>query len=193
MSQARTIWYILAMTKKHTQEESDDIVFDADTDESNTTDAVEKLKKVKEELKACRKERQEFLDGWQRLKADVVNKNKDEQARFDRAKERTIENFLESLLPALDSFDAAMRGQAWHNVDDTWRVGVEYIHTQLLEGLRTAGIERFGVAGDAYDVTLHEVSSEQSGPTPGTILVVERAGYKVNNKVIRAARVVVAK
>jgi molecular chaperone GrpE len=178
--------------KKQHADENEDIVFDDTVEEASTADAVAKLQKVKEELKACRAERQEFLDGWQRLKADVVNKNKDEQLRFDRAKERTIESVLESLLPALDSFDAAMQGQAWHNVNDTWRVGVEYIHTQLLEGLRAAGIERFGVAGDTYDVTLHEVASEQPGPMPGTILAVERAGYKIKDRVIRPARVVVA-
>lgn len=181
------------MTKKHSSDENEEIVFDDTYEESGVADAVEKLQKVKEELKACRIERQEFLDGWQRLKADVVNKNKDEQARFDRAKERVVEDFLESLLPALDSFDAAMHGQAWHNVDDTWRVGVEYIHTQLLEGLRSAGIERFGTVGDTYDVTLHEVSAEQPGPTAGVLLAIERAGYKIKDRVLRAARVVVAK
>lgn len=179
------------MSKKNTQHE-DDIVFDDTREEARIADAVEKLKKVKEELKVCRTERQEFLDGWQRLKADVVNKNKDEQARFDRAKERTIESFLESLLPALDSFDAAMRGQAWHAIDDTWRVGVEYIHTQLLEGLRSMGIERYGTAGDTYNVQLHEVASEQKGPAPGVVLSVERAGYKIKDRVVRAARVVIA-
>lgn len=171
----------------------DDIVFDNESEEVGVGDAVAKLKKAKAELASCKKERQEFLDGWQRLKADVVNKNKDEQARFERAKERTVEGVLESLLPALDSFDAAMAGQAWRTIDDVWRVGVEYIHTQLLEGLRTAGIERYGNAGDVYDTQLHEVSLEQPGPVPNVILSVERSGYKIKEKVIRPARVVVSK
>jgi len=177
---------------KNTHDHTDDVVFDDEHEEASTADAVAKLQKVKAELKACRTERQEFLDGWQRMKADVANKTKEESARFARAKERAVEDFFESLLPALDSFDAAMQGTAWQTVDNTWRVGVEYIHTQFVEALRAQGIERYGKAGDMFDIALHEAAKEESGPVPGVIVSIERAGYKIGERVIRAARVVVS-
>lgn len=70
------------------QEDRDDKIEVVETDEDgNEKSPEEKIKKIREKLKICEKERQEYLDGWQRSKADFINTRKDEEkARVDFSK-----------------------------------------------------------------------------------------------------------
>lgn len=148
-------------------------------DESTT---VQKLKK---QLAACQSERAEYLDGWQRLKADMANNKKSEGDRLTCERERGVEAVLESLLPALDSFDAARQGSAWEEVSDAWRQGMGFVYTQLTDALEQHGVRAFGAPNEAFDPTRHE-AAEGEGETIKAVL---RKGYTIGERVIRPARV----
>ncbi len=151
-----------------------------------------KLKKLREELAVAKKERQEYLDGWQRSKADAVNTKREDAARIERMGSMIRESFVEDLLPTLDAFDMAMQGDAWQKVDQNWRSGVEHIRTNLLKVLEQNSVEAFGKAGEMFDHALHEAVQEEEGEA-GVILRVLRRGYKAGEKIIRPAQVVVGK
>lgn len=150
-----------------------------------------KLAKLKEELETVRKERAEYLDGWQRCKADSINARKDALEALEATKLRSQESILESILPVLDSFDMAMRGDAWKTVDPAWRSGVEGIRSQLESVLQEYSVESFGNIGDAFDPLLHEPIQEEQGGNAHTIARVFRRGYKSKTRVIRPAQVAV--
>jgi molecular chaperone GrpE len=145
--------------------------------------------------KALEKEKQEYLDGWQRMKADVVNRDK--AAAEERARVGTMvkEGMLEELLPVLDAFDAAFTGAAWEKVDSNWRIGIEYIHAQFKKILDDNGVKSFGAAGETFDPSRHDPAAEveQEGGKSGTIAKVLRRGYEVAGKVVRPARVEVVR
>lgn len=174
----------------HPQEE--DIDFEPEEELGSAASLQAKLKKLREELASVKKERQEYLDGWQRCKADAVNARKEDAARMERIGVLTKEALVEDLLPALDAFDMAMQGEAWQSVDSNWRSGVEYIRSHLLKALEHNGVSAFGKEGDAFDHALHEAVQEEEGES-GVIIRVLRSGYKTAERIIRPAQVVVGK
>lgn len=173
-------------------EESQDDVDMEPSDELGDVGALQaKLKKVRDELAAVKKERQEFLDGWQRSKADAINQRREQEAVKGRAARVAAESFLEALIPALDSFDMAMGGDAWQNIDPTWRKGIESIHQQIIAALESQRIDFFGSTGDLYDPTLHDVLGEtDEDGASGTVSKVVRRGWKLEDKIIRPAQII---
>jgi molecular chaperone GrpE len=161
-------------------------------DELGSVGAVKiKLAKLKEELETIKKERAEYLDGWQRCKADMVNSRREAEEARVRASESGRDNFILALLPALDSFDMAMQGEAWQNVDKVWRIGVESIKTQIAQVLTEHGVTAFGLIGDTFDPSLHEPISEEEGGEAHTIAKIFRRGYKTKNRILRPAQVAI--
>jgi len=83
-----------------------------------------KLKKVKEELKNCLAEKKEYLEGWQRSKADFVNLQKSVDYDKLRFKRLGVEGVVLELLPTLDSFEMAFKDEdAWKKVDSNFHIG----------------------------------------------------------------------
>jgi len=151
-----------------------------------------KEKKLRADLKKATAEKQEYLAGWQRAKADLVNAKKD----FDDQKKKIVsfanENMANEILPVLDSFEMAFSNkEAWEAIDENWRKGVEYIHTQLVGIMRDHGVEEIKTDGEVFDPILHISSDSIEGGVSGTIANTIQKGYKTKDGVVRPARVVV--
>ncbi len=157
--------------------------------------AQAKLKKLKEELAKIKQERQEYLDGWQRCKADSVNARRDALASADKAAVRIKENLIEDVIPALDGFDMAAGSLAWESVDAGWRSGIDQIRNQLLDVLNRHGVERFGKIGETFDHRTHEAVEERDDVAgeSGSIVRVVRYGYKIGERIVRPAQVIIKK
>ncbi len=178
---------------------NDDEVNDVDfepEDEMGTVGAVKaKMQKLRDELEKTKAERQEYLDGWQRCKADSVNTRKDLLANAEKQGMRAKEGLIEDIIPALDGFDMAAGSPAWESVDAGWRSGIDQIRNQLLDVLQRHGVERFGKVGDQFDHALHEAVEERDDMPgeAGTVARILRYGYKIGSRVIRPAQVIVKK
>lgn len=181
--------------KKHGSDGEPDVELDFEPAEEmgDTASLKAKIAKLRHELDEAKKERQEYLDGWQRAKADAINAKKDAAQESQRMILRMKEGIMEELLPPLDSFDMAAGSPAWENVDAGWRSGVEHIRNQLLEVLSRNGIERFGRVGEPFDPYRHEAVEERDDMPgePGSILRVLRYGYRAGERVLRPAQVVI--
>lgn len=160
------------------------------------SDNTSNTKKTAEELEVtlaeCEKARDEYLDGWKRAKADFVNYQKDEEARAATLVKFANETVLTDLLHVLDSFDLGL-ATIWE--DDPARKGMELIRVQLEEMMRRYGVERITVRpSEAFDPTRHEAVGEvTSGVPPGFIAEGAGAGYLLNGKMVRPARVKLSK
>lgn len=173
-----------------TEEILDEFVLD---DESDTTALREKLKKLKTELKTCQKEKQEYLTGWQRSKADYLNLKKEEDTRRSEINKYAKADVLNDLIRLADSFEMAFANKtAWENVPENWRKGVEYIHSQLLIVFRDHGLEEINPVGEIADpardesIGIIETIKEEED---GKILEVVKKGYRLNDKIIRPTQV----
>lgn len=169
---------------------SDDLSFESEEELENPAQA---LKKLREKLKVCEKDKKEYLDGWQRMRADVANIRKDEETRRGEMIKFASEGLVEDLLPVLDSFTMAFSNkEAWEKVDANWRKGVEYIFAQMYSVLESRGLSEIGKAGEQVDPRLHIAMEEVPVVSPeeaGTIAEVIQKGYRLHNKVIRPAKV----
>ena len=179
--------------KKH--EAEDDVDFEPEDELGTAGAARAKLQKLKDELEQVKRERQEYLDGWQRCKADAVNAKAEVHRSASRTAELLREELVHDLLPALDSFDMAATSEAWATVSDGWRSGMEMVRDQLIDALRRHGVQRYGRVGEKFDHLLHEAVEERDDMPgeSGTIARVLRSGYKSDERVLRAAQVIVKK
>ena len=144
---------------------------------------IQKIKEFKEKLKVCQKERQEYLNSWQRERADFQNFKKDEAERMIRTIGYAREQVILNLLPVLDSYNMAFANkEAWEKVDKNWRVGVEYIHQQILKVLEEYGVSVIETKiGDAFNPLLHqsiEIVETTDKEKDHTIAVITQTGYQ---------------
>ena len=173
----------------------EEINFEPDEELGDVGAAQAKLKKLKDELTEVKAQRQEYLDGWQRCKADSVNARKETLATAERLGEKAKEGLIEDIIPALDGFDMAASSPAWQTIDAGWRSGIEHIRNQLLDVLSRHGVERFGAVGEPIDHAIHEAIEERDDVEgdPGTVAKILRYGYKLGGKIVRPAQVIVKK
>lgn len=172
------------------EDAAEDIEFIPD-EEGIPQELAGKMKKLREELKKCESERKEYLEGWQRAKADYINFKKDEGKRFEDMARFVTASIVEEFLPVLDSFDLAFQ----HGVSKEVEKGIMLIRSQFEDVLRKRGIEEIIVkAGDPFDPAKHEsVGETKSEHPPGTIADVVQKGYVFRERVMRPARVRLAK
>lgn len=181
---------------KQEETTTNEVVYDADVDSDNLTDPKEKLAKLKEKIKKLEAEKSEYMNGWQRERADFVNfKKRAEEEKKDYIRFAN-ESLLEEMLTVLESFDMAfMNKEQWNAVPENWRVGVEYIHSQLVKILDENGLKEFvPKVGDKFDPHLHvaeEVVTVEDKTQDGAVISLKKKGYMMNGKVIIAPKVVV--
>lgn len=147
------------------------------------------------QLQTALKERQEYLEGWQRLKADVANIKRLEGERLMNARTEGSIEALEALLPALDSFEMARRGDAWQKIDPAWKSGMDMVYNQLENALLQIGATKIGQVGEPFDPHVHEpvANAPVTPETPeNTVAQVHQYGWKLGDRLVRPARVSVA-
>ena len=144
------------------------------------------------ELEKVQLERDEYLAGWQRAKADFLNHQKEEQARLVNFIGFAKEDLISDILLVLDSFDLAILNAK----DENEKRNFELVKLQLLNILKKNGLEKIEVQlGEQFNPSLQEVVEAITGTEspPHTVVEIASSGYKLNGKVIRATRVKVAK
>lgn len=146
-------------------------------------------------LARCMSERQEYLQGWQRSKADFINYKNEEGRRLEDTARFVIRSFISDILPVLDSFELALQQMGGEQEGSQGAKGILLIRSQLLDTLKKRGVEIIGVQrGDPFNPELHEALGETESDLPeGTIAEEFQKGYKLQGKVVRPARVRLAK
>jgi len=159
-------------------------------DESAGGEAAAKLKKLREELQRCESGKREYLEGWQRAKADLINYKKDETRRFDDFLKFASEGLIAEIVPSLDSFDLALR----HGMPKDVERGIVMIRSQLEDILRRRGLTVLQPQGQKFDPAFHESLGEtEADGEEGTVAEVLQPGYLLQGKLLRPARVKIAK
>jgi molecular chaperone GrpE len=150
-----------------------------------------------DELKQRAAKADENWDRLLRTTADFDNYKK----RAVREKQDAIrfanENLLEKLVPVLDSLDMAMAAAQNSQADapQSLRTGISMVYQQLRNALTEAGLEEVDATGKPFDPNLHEaVSQQETAELPeGQVVQQLRKGYKLRERLLRPATVVVSK
>jgi len=170
----------------------DDVTFE-EMSENLAPEVKDRTEKLKAQIKDLQKKNAELLDSWQRDKADFINTRKrddDEKKEFLKFAKADI---ISELLPVLDSFESAFKNKiAWEKVDKNWRVGVEYINSQLHNILSAHGLKVINPLGEMYNHSRDEAVETvkvESKEEDNKILEVMQVGYELNGKEIRPPKV----
>ncbi len=178
---------------KETAEDNDIVAENLDDSVVAEENATEAIKKLREKLKKCEAERLEYLTGWQRAKADLINARKRDEAERGEFAKFANEQLIMELIPVLGSFDMAMGNkEVWEKADKNWRTGVEYIYTQLVKALTDFGVKEINPLNEKFDHNLHEATSYEpitDEKLNHMILGIIQKGYSLNGKVLKAPKV----
>ena len=139
-----------------------------------------------DELAEARKERDEYLDALQRLKAEFDNYRKrvarDQQELAARAHERLVKE----LVPILDDLERALAHEG--DLDE----GIRLIHRQFSEALAKEGLTEVPTDGKFDPHTQEALLSQPSDAEEGDVIQVLQKGYRLGDRVLRPARVVIS-
>ena len=154
---------------------------------SQADDAASELEDL--QLKA-----DEYLDGWQRARAEFANYRK----RVERDRQLTYQNAAGSIilkfLPVMDDLERALKNRPEENPGAAWADGIELIYRKFKTAIESEGVTPMDVEGEMFDPNLHEavVSTPSDEHESGEIIEVLQRGYQIGDRVLRPAMVRVA-
>lgn len=177
--------------------EQDDLITDTGDglDDSTVVEeaVTDTLKKLRAKLKIVSAERDEYLVGWQRAKADLINARKRDEEDKKEFVKFANERLIDGLIPVLDSFELAFNNkESWEKADKNWRAGVEFIYHQLKKALADAGLEEVNSLGKMFDPTRDEAASYEPVADESDnhkILAIIQKGYALNGRPMRPPKV----
>lgn len=146
-------------------------------------------------LEECQKQRDDYLAGWQRARADLLNYKKEEMERFEQILRFAGEEFVLKILPILDNFNL-IEGKLPEELKKDENVkGIIRLKNQIEDFLRVQGVEEMKAKGNKFDPNFHEATEmvEKEGIEPGTVVEEIQKGYMINKRVLRPAKVKVIK
>ncbi len=164
----------------------DDVVFDEDALPADN------LKRLRERLKKAVEEKQDYLNGWQRAKADFVNFKRDADARVADSRRFGAAEVIEELIPLLDQFDMAAAAPGWKEAPEGFRRGMEGIRRGLHKLLENNGVASFSPTGESFNPQRHESLGKievERESEDHTVMKTLQPGYEQHGKILRPAKV----
>lgn len=167
------------------------------------------LEDLKKKLDECKKQKNEYLAGWQRSRADFLNYKKDEAEKIGEILKYANEEFILKILPILDNFEKAEEEvRSILDPKETPR-RVEYektkiedlikgflqIRNQLKDFLKNQGVEEIKTLEEKFDPNFHEAIEEVKikDKEPGIVIEEVQKGYLKQGRLLRPAKVKVTK
>jgi molecular chaperone GrpE len=145
-----------------------------------------------EELEALRAERDKYLELAQRVQADFENYRKRALREQERLVAHAHERLVKELLPILDDLERALEAAEQHE-EAALVDGVKLVEHSLRKALQKEGLAEIETDG-GFDPHVHEalLTRPGNGAEPGSVLEVVQRGYRVGDRVVRPAKVIVA-
>ena len=139
----------------------------------------------------------EYKSGWQRALADYKNLQTEIEKRRGEWAQMSETQVLNDFLPVYEHLKLAlsMEHGAWSIEQEDWRKGIEHIMKQFGDVLRAHGLEEIKTVGEQLDLKFHEAVGEEAveGIEAGKIVKEVETGYVMVGRVVKAAKVIVAK
>lgn len=160
--------------------------------EQMTQEEVESLQK---EIADCRAQANEYLDGWQRARAEFANYKKRVERDQAQAYQIAAGNIFKRYLEVLDDLERALKTRPQDGEGAAWANGIELIYRKMVAILENDGVKAMDTIGQYFDPNLHEAITSEDSPNhdSGQIIGVVQQGYRMGDRVLRPALVRVAK
>jgi molecular chaperone GrpE len=153
------------------------------------------IEELQKKINECERLKTEYLAGWQRVRAELLNYKKEEMERIGDILKYAGEGLILKILPILDNFEIIERKLPENLRKDESVKGLLLIKNQILDFLKSQGIEEVKSVGERFDPNFHEVIEEikEKDKEPGIIIEEVQKGYTINGRLLRPAKVKVTK
>jgi molecular chaperone GrpE len=156
------------------------------------------IEELREQIESLQQEKDDVFGKLQRVSADYANLEKRTAKQIVDRIAYEKETIIKTLLPVLDNFEhtfqKAHSGENTENVD-AFVKGIRIIHDQMLDILKSHGVEQINALGEKFDPAMHEAIMQRAElQEPDNVVLEEfQKGYKLNSRVIRPSKVIVNK
>jgi molecular chaperone GrpE len=156
---------------------------------------VDEYEDLRQELEESQSKAQEYLDGWQRARADFANYKKRVEREQAQAHQNAAANIFRRFLDALDDLDRALMNRPQDGDGAAWAAGIELVYRKFFSILESEGVVLMQAEGESFDPNLHEALTQEENDQyeSGQIIAVVKNGYLMGDRVLRPALVRVAK
>ena len=172
-----------------------EVVSDIDSSMADDTIPIEeRLELIQAALEASEAKADEYLDGWQRAKAEFTNYRKRQERERELARFETVGRVAKRYLPIVDDLERALNERPLEGEGATWSEGIELVYRKLMNILDAEGVTLIEAENEMFDPNLHEavVQSESDEHESGQVIEVLQTGYKMGERVLRPAIVRIA-
>ena len=143
-------------------------------------------------------EREEYKQNWQRALADYQNLQKEVASRRAELVSMSEQQILEEFIPVSDTFKSAFRSKEnveWSQEQLSWVTGIQYIMKQFGDVLKAHNVEEIKTTGEKFDPKFHEAVGEEEDEKfeSGSIIRELQSGYVMGGRVVKTAKVIIAK
>ncbi len=173
----------------------DEVVEERTEGTEEKEETLDEVQKLQAELEQAQAQAAEYLDGWQRARAEFANYKKRQEAERAQLIAFANADLLRKLLPIVDDFERAVQSIPPEMKEQTWVEGIMLIQRKLESLLETEGVTPIETEGETFDPRYHEAVTheEAEGYTEDQIIGELRRGYMLGERVLRPALVRVAK
>ena len=182
-----------AEEEKIAEEAEETVAPDSDTAEgAEVTEEAEQAEPAPEERIAELEHKVAVLKNeYAKAYADTENMRKRLQNDFEQRSKFQLQSFASELLPVLDNCERAL---AQETTDENYRKGFEMVYSQLKNALSKEGVTEIEAEGLPFDANWHQalMSEHQDGVEAGMVIQVLQKGYKLKDRILRAALVKVS-
>ncbi|HXG36491.1 MAG TPA: nucleotide exchange factor GrpE [Dehalococcoidia bacterium] len=162
------------------------------TEQNAEAPAEESIEALQAKLSEARADAERYLNNWRRAEADFQNyKRRADQERSENQRFASA-SLVINLLPVVDDLERALMSVDSRLAGLTWFDGIRLIHRKLLLMLDNAGVSIIPTEGQQFDPRFHEAVTYMEGED-GKIMAEVQRGYKLHDRVLRPAMVVVGK
>jgi molecular chaperone GrpE len=155
----------------------------------------DRIASLEQELAQAQAQASEYLDGWQRERAEFLNYKKRVERDLESAREIAAASILTRYLAILDDIERALKERPPLPEVGPWVEGIQLIQRKLQSILDSEGVETIPAEGLMFDPTVHEAVTFEPGDgfREGQVIEVLRRGYRIGERVLRPAMVRVAR
>ena len=157
-------------------------------------DELDEIEVMKLEIEDLHQKSGEYLDGWQRERAEFANYKKRMERERETLRFNITGNVIRGYLEVLDYLERALQNRPENDDGASWAEGIDLIYRKFLSTLESEGVEPMQADGQQFDPNLHEAISQEPNEEmeSGQIIEVVRNGYMIGERVLRPASVRVA-
>ncbi len=150
---------------------------------------------LQHELDQAKAQAHEYLEGWQRARAEFANYKKRVTRDQEESRMRIAAETLTKYLGVIDDLERALKERPEDGEAAAWAEGIELIYRKMYGVLDMEGVEIIEADGEHFDPTLHEAIShdESEDHEEGEVIEVVQPGYRMGDRILRPAMVRVAK